>query len=380
MRIAFVTGEYPPDTGGVGDYTRHLAAALAERGHAVSVIATRGRRGEARNEGAAPIDVRTAGVEGVAAVGRIRRLVREIHPDVVSLQYVPQMYGRAGIAPAIALLPFVLHREGARIVCTMHEVASPIVPGPRQLAAALAHRAQALALLTASDAAIVTNGGHGRLARQLRLRGTPLREVPVGASVLPESDGPGASVPRSMLGYGGPLAGDFSPLAVGKRPDDLIALARATTACVRFVMIGGLPADSGQREAFIRRTRAAGAGERFLWTGSLPARGVSRHLSALDVYLHTNAAGATGGSTTLASALAHGVPTIAYASADTPWYMREGGIALVRSGDPEAFASRAAALLGDPAARMRLGEQARRLYARHLSWDVIARQAEEAMS
>ena len=38
MRIALLSGEYPPQPGGVGDYTRHLGQALLARGHEVFVF------------------------------------------------------------------------------------------------------------------------------------------------------------------------------------------------------------------------------------------------------------------------------------------------------------------------------------------------------
>jgi hypothetical protein len=39
MRIALVSGEYPPQPGGIGDYTEQLGRALVSRGHAVFVFA-----------------------------------------------------------------------------------------------------------------------------------------------------------------------------------------------------------------------------------------------------------------------------------------------------------------------------------------------------
>jgi len=38
MRIGLVTGEYPPDQGGVGDFTRELGRTLAALGHEVHVL------------------------------------------------------------------------------------------------------------------------------------------------------------------------------------------------------------------------------------------------------------------------------------------------------------------------------------------------------
>src|SRR6266496_1165976 len=38
MRIALLSGEYPPQPGGVGDYTARLGQALVERGHDIVVF------------------------------------------------------------------------------------------------------------------------------------------------------------------------------------------------------------------------------------------------------------------------------------------------------------------------------------------------------
>ena len=378
MRIAFVTGEFPPDTGGVGDYTQHLAGALGDRGHEITVVSTAAEHdAHAGGHGDTRFEVLTTGGRPSAA-GSVMTIVRSLRPGVVSFQYVPQMYGRAGIAPAIATLPLKLRREGIRVVCTMHEIASPFAPGPRRSAVALAHRLQAAVLLAGCDTVIVTNAAHGRFARRLSLGRARVHQIPVGASVLPHGDRAASAALRHEFGEAVLLAGDFSPLAVGKRPEDLIALARTAGPRARFMMMGGLPADARRRAAFIRRAEAAGVDDRFLWTGQLTSRDISRHLGALDLYVHTSHAGPTGGSTT--SALAHGLPAVAYDSGDTPAYARQGGIALAAPGKTEDFVEKAAALLDDPAARSALGEGAERLHERHLSWDVIAQQAEEAMS
>ena len=40
MKIGLITGEYPPQQGGVGDFTRELARALIAAGHEAQVITT----------------------------------------------------------------------------------------------------------------------------------------------------------------------------------------------------------------------------------------------------------------------------------------------------------------------------------------------------
>jgi glycosyltransferase involved in cell wall biosynthesis len=123
-----------------------------------------------------------------------------------------------------------------------------------------------------------------------------------------------------------------------------------------------------------------GVSDNFVWTGPLLAADASRHLAAVDVYVHTHQGGASGRSTTLASALAHGLPVIAYDGPETPDYLRQGGVRLASLGDVDALALEVARLFESPAERSRLAGEARAVYDRKLAWGVIAQEAEEAMS
>ena len=55
MKIGLITGEYPPQQGGVGDFTRELARALIAAGHEAQVVTgskrqeAGGKRQEARS-------------------------------------------------------------------------------------------------------------------------------------------------------------------------------------------------------------------------------------------------------------------------------------------------------------------------------------------
>jgi glycosyltransferase involved in cell wall biosynthesis len=117
-----------------------------------------------------------------------------------------------------------------------------------------------------------------------------------------------------------------------------------------------------------------------VWTGPLSPDDLSRHLSALDVYVHTHAAGASGRSTTLVSALAHGLPVVAYDGPETTPVFASGGLALAPDGDADALTEHVTALLDAPGARARAGAEARDLHTRNFAWDIIARKLEEAVS
>ena len=381
MRMVFISGEYPPSVGGVGDYTFHLAHAFADRGHEVSVVtsAAGANARQARRGDRVPVHATEGWCVGDAA--STARAVRALRPDVVNFQYVPQMYGRAGVAPGGAMLPLMLRRTcAATVTSTMHEIASPLEARPRRLGAALAHRVQALLIVPASDRVIVTNAVYARRMRRWTRGCRKVWEIPVGASIVPSpANGAEIAALRASLGAGA-LIGECSPLAVGKRPQDLIALSAALGPRARLVMLGGLPADAARKASFMRCAEAAGVGERIVWTGLLSPEDLSRHLLALDVYVHTHAAGASGRSTTLVSALAHGLPVVAYEGPETTAALADGGLTLAPRGDAVALTEHVTALLDAPGTRARAGAEARALYARDFAWDIIARKLEEAVS
>ena len=104
MRIAIVSGAYPPDLDGIGDYTWNLARELA-KAHQILVATSRGSApGNSESveviqifDPKHPLHYRNS----VAAV-------RVWHPDWIVVQYNPFSYGRCGFCP---WLPLTLHKN-----------------------------------------------------------------------------------------------------------------------------------------------------------------------------------------------------------------------------------------------------------------------------
>jgi len=386
MKIVLISGEYPPRIGGVADYTCHLAQALARLGHHVSVLTTanghsEGCAMEADGDVEVYPDVRDWGFRGAAAISA---RVRDLRPDVINFQYVPHMYGRGGFAPGAALLPLRLRRlSSAMIVSTVHEIASPWSLRPRRAFAAAAHRLQALLLAVASDRCVVTNQRYARQMRK-RIRSRPaVHEIPVGAGVepLPLSEPERESLRSALAGEDGQALGDLSALSVDKRPEDLIAVLSSLGGRAHLTLLGGLAVDQRRRQWFMDRAAGAGVAERVRWAGALSSADLSRHLYALDVYIHTHDAGASTRSTTLASALAHGLPVVAYRGAETsPLFVDGESILLAPQGDVPALIEGVRRLLDSPDLRDHLSRGARDLYLRCLTWDSIARRFLEAVA
>lgn len=115
-----MTGSYPPDQCGVGDYTGHLAAALAAReGLEVAVLTS--RRSDLRRSSTNAALFEDMETWRLKEIGRLFRRIRQWRADVVHLQYPAQGY-RSMLLPS--LVPLVGLLGGARVVRTWHEPAS----------------------------------------------------------------------------------------------------------------------------------------------------------------------------------------------------------------------------------------------------------------
>jgi glycosyltransferase involved in cell wall biosynthesis len=383
VKIALVSADYPPTAGGVADYTYHLGHALAELGHEVQVLTSR-RTGcaPAAEQGHLAVDVAPVleswGMRGVASAAR---WLRDAAPDVVGLQYVPAMYGRGGVAPAIALLPLALRRlTGASIVGVVHELVREWSLHPRRAVQAAAHRLQLGLLAWGCHRLVVTNQRYAALLRRWTHHRLTPRVVPVGANIVPGASTADerAAMRRALGAEEEPLLGSVSPLGVGERPEHLIAMLRGLPS-TRLALLGGLPTDTPRQPAVMALAERAGVAGRIQWTGYLPPRDASCAIAALDVYIHTRDVGASTRSTALVAALAHGVPIVAYRGPETAALFVDGeNLLLAPGGSPDALAERVRLVLGSPALRARLSEGARQLYLRHFTWGAIAQQFLEA--
>src|SRR5512135_1616771 len=88
-----VTGKYPPDSGGVADYTAAVAGALADSGAQVHVWST----GDEPDTVALPGGVAVHRVAGSFGRSGLARLDRDLNrfpgPHTILIQYVPHAFG-----------------------------------------------------------------------------------------------------------------------------------------------------------------------------------------------------------------------------------------------------------------------------------------------
>lgn len=378
MRVLFITGEYPPMQGGVGDYTWKLGAALAASGIDVHVLT---------REDAGPAHLLPPGVENVYPVVRrwawglarqVNIVVANTAADVVHIQYQSAAFD---LHPVINLLPSFLHGSPASVAVTFHDLRVPYIfpkAGP------LRWRAN-LELARHSDAVIVTNAeDHLRLRYYSELT-AKLREVPIGANVLPDLPaGYDRAGQRAHLGVGGDdlLLCYFGFLNESKGGEELMeATARLVErgAPAHLLMIGGHvgasdPTNAAYLDKVRRRVAELGLEQRVHWTGFIGADAVSSAFAASDIAVLPYRDGASFRRGSLMAALAHGMPIVSTTPAvPIPQLRHRDNIWLAAVQSPESLADAVWQIWQDQPLlrRLRLGAES---LASQYSWDSIARE------
>lgn len=384
MRIALLTGEYPPTPGGVGDYTSCLAEALRARGHELSVLTIReGAFVAIAGDGS----VTPYGSDGlnwsprvwpavVAALGASR-------PDWLHIQYQTGAYG---MRPGVNLLPWRLRGLPARprVAVTFHDLLVPYLfpkAGPVRL---WVNRR----LARDADAVIATNRADlDTLRAWLRptahaAQPAQLTHIPIGSNIAvapPEGYDRGAW--RAGLGVAADelLVAYFGLLSPSKGAETLVEALAQLALPWRLLLVGGAataPQDQAYAEAVRARMAALGLANRAIVTGHVPDGEVSAHLLAADCVALPFSDGASFRRGSLLAALAHGRPVITTTPADLGTSADlEGAALLLPAGDSAALAAALARLAAEPALAHAIAAGGTALASR-FSWASIAAQHE----
>lgn len=382
MRIGLISGEFPPDQGGVGDFTLRLGEALTVLGHETHVItAARNTQHELRQLGMKHATHpnltihRTISSWGWGCWRQVLAMARKLALDALDLQFQTTAYG---MHPAIHFVPPPAGRPP--LVVTFHDLKVPYLfpkAGPLRwrIVRMLARRA---------DGVIVTNQeDYMRMAPQIS--SPRLTLIPIGSNIFrappPDYD---RDIERARWGVGPTdlLLGYFGFLNESKGGEELIeALALLVEGGIHahLLMVGGRVGSSDPtNQAYAARVDALiarlGLEARVHWTGYDTPEAVSAGLLATDVCVLPYRDGVSFRRGTLHACLTHGraivttLPTV-----DLPQVQDGRNMLLVPPRDAAALAAAAARLWRDSALRAQLESGATALAA-EFTWERIARQ------
>ncbi len=372
-----VTGEYPPDQGGVADYTAYLAQALVGAGAEVHVWAPGDADGPAAGPGGVVVH-RVAGRFGPSGLARLdRELDRFPGPRTILIQYVPPAFGwKAMNLPFVAwaLARRVRRRDDVRVM--FHEVAYPWVRRPiSHNVIAAANRVMAAVLVRACTRAYVSIPGWVPLLRRLGGGRVPIAWTPIASNVPFDAPPEGVERRRAEMTGGCPVAlmvGHFGTygLLVTQSLAPVLRDLLDRRADVRVLLLGA-NGDRWRRELTGGR---ADWSDRVVAPGSLPAAAVAEYLKACDLMIQPFPDGVSSRRTTVMAALANGVPVVTTIGALSEPIWADGPVAAAAAGDVGRLAELAAELLDSPGRRAELGRAGRRMYDEQfaIGWTVEA--------
>jgi hypothetical protein len=354
-----ITGEYPPQPGGVSDYTRRVACGLVDAGDRVDVWAPPVDQPECADPG---VTVRRLPDRfGPRALRRLtRELDRQPAPRRLLVQYVPHAFGWKA-----ANVPFCLWLQSRRqdsIWVMFHEVAFPFDrhQSVSRNALALVNRAMASIVASSAERAFVSIPGWRQMVQSMIGDGKPVEWLPVPSSI-PVVGNPTASASvRARYAGAQPLVGHFGTHGTAIRDMLDASIPPLVDASGCHVLLVGRRSDETQRELVARYPRLDG---RVHGTGVLPDESVSLHVAACDLMLQPYPDGVSSRRTSAMVALSHGVPMVTTRGWLTePLWEASGALELVHADDPGMLATAAARLLESTARREMLGARARDLY------------------
>lgn len=364
MRVLQVTPFYAPHRGGVESHVRALAGELRREGHAVEVLTSRHDRRLPTESEVDGVPVHRVPVLGVAfntpLDPGISRAIRAFDPDVVHLHYPPPLTSYFAVRGLRSLArPTVLTYH-----CDLY------LPGPAgRLLTGLYERIFLPATLARVDRIIVHTQSYGRTSRSLR--GRPLAVIPSSVDVERFHPGDDGTSVKTTLGLDGRRLLAFTGRLVPHKGVDLILrVLPLLPDDVALLVIGRGP----RLDQLVGLARRLGIEERVRFCPDVSDEELPRYLRAADLFVFPSQNRLEGFGLVIAEAMASGLPVVV---ADMPGVrdVIAPGVEglLVEPMIAADLKEKIATLLDDPAARVRMGEAARRRAVARYALPVVVR-------
>jgi glycosyltransferase involved in cell wall biosynthesis len=358
-----LTGEFPPQPGGVSDYTYQLATALAAAGDEVHVWAPPAPQMPGENGG---VQVHRLpdhfGKRGRALIQA--HLQSHKHARLL-VQYVPQAFGYRAMNVGFCRWVRRSARTGIPVDVMFHEVAYPREVGQplkhRFLAAV--NRQMARWMCEAADRVFMSIPAWEKRLRDI---GTskPMRWLPVPSNIPLEADPAAVAQVRTQFEgkhlishfgtYGGLLENDLRQI--------VSSLARVD-ASRTFLLLGR---NGKEFAARLLKTFPELAGQIHA-TGQLDGPTVAAHLAASELVIQPYPDGLNCRRSSAMAAIALGLPVVSSIGKHTePMWADSGAVALAATPAAADVIATAESALADRHRRSMLGQRAKSYYQERL--------------
>ncbi|MCI0400645.1 MAG: glycosyltransferase family 4 protein [Gammaproteobacteria bacterium] len=363
LRWAIVTGEYPPQPGGVSDYTRLAAQGLAQAGDEVHIWAPFCAQ-------PGPTDPsltvhRLPGHFGLRSLSMLDAALRDLRPHRVLVQYVPHAFGWRAMNVPFCLWLF-LRRRRDPIWVMFHEVAYPLSRTQllKHNVLGVVNRLMAFLVTRAAAKVFVSIPAWEWALRRIAPRRQSLHWLPVPSNMPAVVDPTEAAAIRAQIapdpatvvvGHFGTFGSHVAPMLKAI----LTPLLEGDARCVGLLL--GRGGDQFANAMTKSRPNLHG---RLIAPGILSPEGIAVHLAACDVLVQPYPDGVSSRRTSMMTGLALGLPIVTTKGPLTePLWQESRAVVLAPVQALSAFIRAADHLLTHPQDRAALRERAAALYA-----------------
>lgn len=364
-----VTSEYPPDVGGVSDYTRQVAEGLARAGDEVHVWCPGGEASSVLRGVQVHRDLGRINLRDLWRVDRLMNGVAGSHHLLV--QWVPHGFGYHSMNVWFCLWLATRAWRGDRVDLMVHEPYLELRFGPaRHAVMALVHRFMTVVLLmTSCRVWLSIPAWESRLRPYALGRPLPMQWLPVPGCVGPVDVD--VRTPRRAYATGTqPLIGHFGSYGreVSALLEERLAAILDAHAHAAVLLIGA--GGDTFRNALVSRNIAWAA--RVHATGFVASNELNALIAQCHLFVQPYPDGISSRRTSAMTCLASGRAIVTTRGHLTePLWSEHNAVAMADVRDPAAFVDAVVALLGDVEDRRRLGERGRQLYETRFSVDRV---------
>lgn len=364
-----VTGEYPPQPGGVADYTSLLASGLAAAGVDIHVWASAGPEDGTTVDG---ITVHRDG--GRWSPPDLRRLDAALDafdaPRKILVQYAPNAWGYKGMNLGFCRWLAGRKARGDEVRVMFHEVRYSLEPWdkPARWLLVAVQYLMARTLVGACKGVYISIPFWEKVLRRVEPSGRrPIAWLPVPSNIgVIDDPAAVAEVRRRYAPQGQEIVGSFGTFGgtIGPMLEQTLPRILAQRDG-RVVLLLGRGSERFATSFVAAHPELAG---RVVASGGLSPSSTSAHLQACDIMIQPYPDGLTSRRGSLMAALAHGRPIVSNEGrySETIW-VDERCVALAPGPDPEILAGLVVSLLDQPELRAEIGEAALATYRRYFA-------------
>lgn len=367
MDVCILSGAPIQSSDGVGDFSLVLAEHLKSQ-HKITLLAPNADR--------IKTDFQTYGLPdgwGIQGCKKTFKLIQELKPETILVQFVPQLYGLKGANPFFSMLLRNLKRNSYNVVTVAHEFSSPFGLNPKSIVLGAAHRVLFRSIVNASSKIISTTPFCLNLLQQrFPTSASTFHYIPVSSTIAPfEIDEKKKEMVRAKLHLG---PENFVVATFGKMVGEGLDLFKRFVTwfandnpMARFLFLG-----KGSESLKIEMDHDVQ--ECIHVTGEIPPEQITEYLAISTLYAVFYPDGASTRRTSLITGLAHGVATVSNCGILTDSDLISSGALYLLKDLTEKELNEFKKSLQDKTFMDNMRYQARSYFDKNLSWPKIVSQ------